>query len=145
MYTYAARVASLGDDVFGTDECTNTLEAHVANLAGKEAGLFALSGTMSNQLALRTHLTQPPYRCICSSLRAASRGLTEGVAVYLATIELMSGNMKHLEHRFILLRSLSQLDQRMVRYVLVVTLDLDSLPFGRPPPYRQRRQDARHP
>ena len=67
MYAYATRVASLGDDVFGTDECTNTFEAHVAKLAGKEAGLFALSGTMSNQLALRTHLSQPPYRYICSA------------------------------------------------------------------------------
>lgn len=69
MYTYAARVASLGDDVFGADECTNALEAHVAKLSGKEAGLFVLSGTMSNQLALRTHLSQPPYRYTCSSNR----------------------------------------------------------------------------
>jgi threonine aldolase len=71
MFTYAARVASLGDDVFSMDECTNVLEAHIAKLAGKEAGLFVLSGTMSNQLALRTLLTQPPYRCVCSSLRSA--------------------------------------------------------------------------
>lgn len=68
MYTYAARVASLGDDVFGADECTNALEAHVAKLAAKEAGLFVLSGTMSNQIALRAHLTQPPYRCVYSLL-----------------------------------------------------------------------------
>jgi threonine aldolase len=67
MYTYAAQVASLGDDVMSKDECTNALEAHVAKLAGKEAGLFVLSGTMSNQLALRAHLTQPPYRCACSN------------------------------------------------------------------------------
>ena len=69
MYAYATRVASLGDDVFSTDECTNALEAHVAKLAGKESGLLVLSGTLSNQLALRTHLTQPPYRCICSAGR----------------------------------------------------------------------------
>lgn len=66
MYAYAARVASLGDDVMGVDESTNALEAHVAKLTGKEAGLLVLSGTMSNQLALRTHLTQPPYRCLFS-------------------------------------------------------------------------------
>jgi len=68
MYAYAARVASLGDDVFGTDGCTIALEAHVAKLLGKEAGLFVFSGTMSNQLALRAHLTQPPYRSVCHSL-----------------------------------------------------------------------------
>lgn len=37
------------------------LEAHIARLAGKEAGLFVTSGTASNQLALRSHLLQPPY------------------------------------------------------------------------------------
>lgn len=62
MFAYATQVASLGDDVMGADECTNALEAHVAKLTGKEAGLLLPSGTMSNQLALRTHLTQPPYR-----------------------------------------------------------------------------------
>jgi len=55
------------------DECTNALEAHVAKLAGKEAGLFVFSGTMANQLALRAHLTQPPYRCACSFLSSRFR------------------------------------------------------------------------
>jgi threonine aldolase len=30
-------------------------------LTGKEAGLWTLSGTMGNQICLRTHLTQPPH------------------------------------------------------------------------------------
>lgn len=59
MYAYAAR-ASIGDDVY-YDACTHALEAHIARLTGKEAGLFLPSGTMSNQIALRAHLKQPPY------------------------------------------------------------------------------------
>ncbi|KAH6604372.1 threonine aldolase GLY1 [Trichoderma cornu-damae] len=52
---------SLGDDVFGEDATTRDLEAHVAQLAGKEAGLFVLSGTMGNQVALRSLLVRPPH------------------------------------------------------------------------------------
>jgi threonine aldolase len=37
----------------------------VASLAGKEAGMFCCSGTQSNQLAIRTHLVQPPYSVLC--------------------------------------------------------------------------------
>lgn len=59
MYTYAIQ-ASLGDDVY-EEPTTQALEKHVAQLAGKEAALFMPSGTMSNQIALRTHLKQPPY------------------------------------------------------------------------------------
>ena len=60
MYAYAVQ-ASLGDDVYEAEPSTNALEEHIAKLTGKEAALFVASGTMSNQLALRTHLKQPPY------------------------------------------------------------------------------------
>ncbi|PHH68948.1 hypothetical protein CDD82_169 [Ophiocordyceps australis] len=62
-----AAIASctLLDDVFGEDGTTAELEAHVAGLANKEAGLFVVSGTMGNQLALRSLLKQPPYAVAC--------------------------------------------------------------------------------
>ena len=63
MYLYAVR-ASVGDDVYH-EPCTKALEAHMAKITGKEAALFVPSGTMSNQLALRTHLKQPPYAVLC--------------------------------------------------------------------------------
>ncbi|GME77855.1 unnamed protein product [Ambrosiozyma monospora] len=53
--------ATDGDDVYGEDKDTNDLQDKVAKLAGKEAGLFCVSGTLSNQIAIRTLLTQPPY------------------------------------------------------------------------------------
>jgi len=47
--------AEVGDDVYGEDPTVARLEAHVAALAGKEAGLFVPSGTMGNQIALAAH------------------------------------------------------------------------------------------
>lgn len=41
----AIQTTTLLDDVFEEDPTTIELEAHVAALAGKEAGLFVLSGT----------------------------------------------------------------------------------------------------
>ncbi|KAG5979656.1 hypothetical protein E4U55_004910 [Claviceps digitariae] len=61
----ALQTCTLLDDVFQEDKTTMELEAHVAALAGKEAGLFVLSGTMGNQLALRSLLTQPPHAVLC--------------------------------------------------------------------------------
>lgn len=46
-------------------ESYRALEAHIAKITGKEAGLYLPSGTASNQIGLRTHLKQPPYSIIC--------------------------------------------------------------------------------
>ena len=46
--------AELGDDCYGEDPTVNRLEA-LRRAAGKEAGLFTASGTMSNLLATLTH------------------------------------------------------------------------------------------
>ncbi|MCA9523409.1 MAG: aminotransferase class I/II-fold pyridoxal phosphate-dependent enzyme [Myxococcales bacterium] len=45
--------ADVGDDVFREDPTVNALEAMMADVLGKEAALFVLSGTMANQLAIR--------------------------------------------------------------------------------------------
>jgi threonine aldolase len=47
--------AEVGDDVYGEDPTIARLERVVAELAGKEAGLFVPSGTMGNQIALAAH------------------------------------------------------------------------------------------
>jgi threonine aldolase len=44
--------AAVGDDVFGEDPTVNRLEEYVAELLGKEAALYAPSGTMCNQIAV---------------------------------------------------------------------------------------------
>jgi len=50
--------AEVGDDVFGEDPTVNALQEKVAKILGKEASIFVPSGTMANQLAIKSH-TQP--------------------------------------------------------------------------------------
>ena len=50
--------AEVGDDVFGEDPTVNALQEKVARILGKESAIFVPSGTMANQLAIKSH-TQP--------------------------------------------------------------------------------------
>ena len=47
--------APVGDDVFGEDPTVNRLEEYVADLLGKEASLYAPSGTMTNQVGVQVN------------------------------------------------------------------------------------------
>lgn len=47
--------AKLGDDVLGDDPTVHLLEEKIASLFGKEHALFMPSGTMANQVAIRSH------------------------------------------------------------------------------------------
>jgi threonine aldolase len=58
--------AEVGDDVFGEDPTVNTLQEKVARLLGKEDALFVPSGTMANQLSIKSH-TQPGDEVIIES------------------------------------------------------------------------------
>jgi len=58
--------AEVGDDVFGEDPTVNILQEKVARLLGKEAALFVPSGTMANQLSIKSH-TQPGDEVIIES------------------------------------------------------------------------------
>lgn len=46
--------AQVGDDVYSDDPTINALEERVAKMFGKEAALFAPSGSLTNQLAIRS-------------------------------------------------------------------------------------------
>src|SRR5215216_6611800 len=50
--------ADVGDDQFGEDPSINRLQERVAALLGHEAALWFPTGTMANQVAIRT-LTRP--------------------------------------------------------------------------------------
>jgi len=50
--------AEVGDDVFGEDPSINELQKMAAEIFGKEEALYVPSGTMANQLSLKSH-TQP--------------------------------------------------------------------------------------
>ena len=46
--------AAVGDDVYGDDPTVNSLEERVAAMFGMEAGLFSPTGSLANQLLIRT-------------------------------------------------------------------------------------------
>lgn len=52
---------SLGDGDMDEDKTTNAFQDYVAGLVGHEAGLLVVSGTMGNQVALRSALGAPPH------------------------------------------------------------------------------------
>ncbi|MEM8562321.1 MAG: low-specificity L-threonine aldolase [Pseudomonadota bacterium] len=51
----AMMLAETGDDVYGEDPTVNELEQFAAQLTGKQAAVFATSGTQSNLMALLSH------------------------------------------------------------------------------------------
>ena len=62
----AIAAAPVGDDVFGDDPSVNALQERAAALLSKEAALFVPSGTMANQVAIRTW-TEPGDEIIAES------------------------------------------------------------------------------
>lgn len=83
--------APLGDDVLGDDPSVLTLEARAAALFGMEAALFCTSGTMTNQLAIRTH-TRPGDDVICDHLSHIYQYEGGGISVNaLASVSLPQG------------------------------------------------------
>lgn len=58
---------TLRDDVFGEDTTTTDFESDIASRCGLEEGLFVVTGTMANQLGLRTLLTQPPHAILANA------------------------------------------------------------------------------
>lgn len=56
--------AEVGDDVYGEDPTINKLERLAAGMFEMEDALFCVSGTMTNQIAIKCH-TQPGDEVIC--------------------------------------------------------------------------------
>ncbi|NNF34844.1 MAG: threonine aldolase [Saprospiraceae bacterium] len=80
--------AEVGDDVFGMDPTINALEAKAAGMFDKEAAMFCPSGTMTNQIAIKTH-TQPLDEIICDidshvyQYETGGYGFNSGVGIKL--------------------------------------------------------------
>jgi threonine aldolase len=75
----AAMDCPLGDDVYGEDPTVNKLEKNMAEMLGKEAGLFLPTGSMSNLVSLLAHcqrgeevLVGDQYHIYRDEARAAS-------------------------------------------------------------------------
>ena len=90
------QAAPVGDDVFGEDPSINALEAKTAGLFGMEAGLFCPSGTMTNQLAIKTH-TQAGDEVICEELSHIYQYEGGGIAKNSgASVRLLPGDRGRL-------------------------------------------------
>jgi len=89
----AMMTADVGDDVFGEDPSVIHLEEISAALFEMGAALYCPSGTMSNQIAIRSH-TQPGDEVICE--RQAHVYIYEGGGIAMnsgAQVRPIEGNM----------------------------------------------------
>lgn len=59
--------ADVGDDVLGDDPTVRALEERTAELLGKEDAVYVTSGTLANQIALRTHALGDEILCEASA------------------------------------------------------------------------------
>ncbi|MFY4727466.1 threonine aldolase family protein [Nitrospira sp. BLG_2] len=78
--------AEVGDDVYGEDPTVNRLQEMAAAMLGKRFALLVPSGTMANQLAIRSH-TQPGQEIIVESTSHVVR-YEQGAAGALAGVQL---------------------------------------------------------
>src|SRR5438874_1796933 len=76
----ATTEAEVGDEQRREDPTTNRLQEMVATMLGKEAAVFLPSGTMCNEVAVKTH-TQPGEAIICDRLAHVYRSEFGGVAL----------------------------------------------------------------
>ncbi|MCU0325975.1 MAG: beta-eliminating lyase-related protein [Spirosomaceae bacterium] len=88
--------AEVGDDVFGDDSSVLALEQKAAQMFGKEAAIFCVSGTMTNQLAIRVH-TQIGSEVICDKYSHIYLYEGGGVALNsLSSLKLLDGDRGRL-------------------------------------------------
>jgi threonine aldolase len=88
--------APLGDDVFGEDPTVNALEEKMAKLFNKEAALFCVSGTQTNQIAISVHVSKG-QEVICDELSHIY--LYEGGGIMAnagASVKLLKGDLGRL-------------------------------------------------
>ncbi|KAF9157581.1 Threonine aldolase [Actinomortierella ambigua] len=90
--------SSLGDDVYNEDDSVKKLERYVAALCGQEAALFCSSGTMTNQLALRVHLNNPPQSAMVDIRSHVFNYEAGGISFHsqAAVYPVMPSNEKYL-------------------------------------------------
>ncbi|KAK4149848.1 alanine racemase [Chaetomidium leptoderma] len=74
--------ATLNDDVFGEDQTTSLFERQMAEVCGREAGAFVMTGTMANQLAIGALCQHAPH------------GIRQDASAHVVNFE--AGGLAHL-------------------------------------------------
>jgi threonine aldolase len=77
----AIAAAEVGDDVYGDDPTVNSLEERVADLFGKEAAVFTPTGSLANQLGIRS-LVAPGEELLCEANSHIARAELGAAAVF---------------------------------------------------------------
>src|SRR5436190_16571345 len=83
--------AEVGDDMTGEDPTVNRLAALMAERLGKEAAVFACSGTQSNQMGVRTHCVSGDELLIESTGHIANYEAGAPAALSGVTCRLITG------------------------------------------------------
>src|SRR5215831_6747391 len=111
--------ASFEDDIYDErgDPSVIALQDKLVEMTGMEAALWVLSGTMGNQVCLRTHLTQPPHavlldhraHCYCwesGALPVLSQASVTPVhpenGLYLTVDDVRKNMVSGMDRKFIL-------------------------------------------
>ncbi len=93
----------VGDDVWNEDPTVISLEEEAATMFGTEAGLYCPSGTMTNQLAIKTH-TQPGEEVICEKFSHIYQYEAGGIAFNAGcSVKLIEGNRGRISANQVLL------------------------------------------
>ena len=132
----AARTMGVGAggtrNISGTSPLHDALEAELASLHGKQAGLLFTSGFVSNQAALSTILNihaQRPGAALAGVLRRANHAsMIAGIKGSRAQCAIFRHNdMAHLEA---LLRAAPAAAPKLIAFESVYSMDADIAPIG---------------
>lgn len=93
----AIAAAEVGDDMVGEDPTVNRLEARMAELFGKEAAVFACSGTQSNQMAVWTHCTAGDEMLVEASSHIGSHEAGGPAALSGVSVRTVAGECGRLD------------------------------------------------
>nr|WP_294510879.1 5-aminolevulinate synthase [uncultured Rhodopila sp.] len=119
-------------NISGTSWVHDDLEAELASLHGKQAGLLFTSGFVSNQAALSTILNSlpngpdQPFHCFSDAKNHAS--MIAGIKGTRAVVSIFRHNdLAHLEA---LLRAAPEAAPKLIAFESVYSMDADIAPIG---------------
>ena len=119
-------------NISGTSPLHDALEAEVADLHGKQAGLLFTSGFVSNQAALSTILNSTPAgpdnRWLCFSDAKNHASMIAGIKGSKAIVHVWRHNdLDHLEE---LLKAAPASAPKLIAFESVYSMDADIAPIG---------------
>ncbi len=119
-------------NISGTSRVHDDLEAELASLHGKQAGLLFTSGFVSNQAALSTILNSlpngPDQPCHCFSDAKNHASMIAGIKGSRAVVSIFRHNdLAHLEA---LLRAAPEAAPKLIAFESVYSMDADIAPIG---------------